>query len=609
MNIVNSSSITRIKLFLILAVIPLFNSWSQSDTRLRGIEKQLNKILKTTKAPGFAVAVVQGKRTLYAKGFGYQDVENKIPMDANTLLAIGSCSKAFTSSILGQLRDEGELSFDDSPIDYIPELRFYNNELNNNVNIRDLMSHQTGIPRHDFSWYLFPTFNRDSLIGRIKHHEPFTGLRQKWYYNNFMFLTQGVIAERITGKSWEDNIKERFFEPLGMKRSNVSIKELENSSNAALGYELYKDSVLRKMDYYKIAAMAPAGSINSSVNEMAKWLKVWINKGKYNNEQLLPETYVNEAQSSQAVMGSGLPEEGHPDQYLANYGYGWMISSYKGHYRVEHGGNIDGFAASTAFFPTDSLGIVVLANQNGSAVPYMVRNTIADKMLKVKSTDWVDDFLVRKEKMKEAKESQEKSDSTTTQKTNPSHPIASYTGRYNHPGYGTFSIDIQADSLIASFKLKKYYLKHRHYDVFEPIEITERGIDTTETSPIKFNFRTNESGDISGLESKIEFALDHPLEFKRQPKLIDISAVDINMYVGEYDIGGFGIKIYTKQDGQLYMFVTGQPEYTLLPLEEHLFIIKDLEGFKVKFKSPKNGVMMEAISMQPNGNFTAKRKE
>ena len=161
MNIVKSSSITRIKLFLILAVIPLFNSWSQSDTRLRGIEKQLNKILETTKAPGFAVAVVQGKRTLYAKGFGYQDVENKIPMDANTLLAIGSCSKAFTSSILGQLRDEGELSFDDSPIDYIPELRFYNNELNNNVNIRDLMSHQTGIPRHDFSWYLFPTFNRD----------------------------------------------------------------------------------------------------------------------------------------------------------------------------------------------------------------------------------------------------------------------------------------------------------------------------------------------------------------------------------------------------------------------------------------------------------------
>ncbi len=609
MSINNFQATKRMKVLLLLVAIPLFNCWSQSDNRLRGIEKELNQILEATKAPGFAVAVVEGKRTLYAKGFGYQDVENKIPMDANTLLAIGSCSKAFTSAVLGQLRDEGELSFDDSPIEYIPELRFYNDELNNHVNIRDLMSHQTGIPRHDFSWYLFPTFNRDSLIGRIKHHEPFTGLRQKWYYNNFMFLTQGVIAERITGKSWEENIKERFFEPLGMKRSNVSIKELENSSNAALGYELYKDSVLRKMDYYKIAAMAPAGSINSSVNEMAKWLKVWINKGKYNDEQILPESYVSEAQSSQSVIGAGLPEEGRPDMYLANYGYGWMISSYKGHYRVEHGGNIDGFAASTAFFPTDSLGIVVLANQNGSAVPYMVRNTIADKMLKEKATDWVDYFLEQKKKFKESQESQEESDSTMTKKSTPSHPIADYTGNYGHPGYGTFSIEAKTDSLIAMFKLKKYYLKHVHFDVFEPFEITERGIDTTETSPIKFNFRTNESGEIAGLESKIEPALDHPLEFKRQPKLMDITSVDLSMYVGEYDISGFGIKIYTKEDGQLYMFVTGQPEYTLLPLEEHLFMIKNLDGFKVKFKSPKNGVMTEAISMQPNGNFTAKRKE
>ncbi|MEM8927602.1 MAG: serine hydrolase [Bacteroidota bacterium] len=591
-----------------LVFLLVFNGWAQTDKRLKSIEKELIKILETTKAPGFAVAVVEGKRTLYAKGFGYRDIENNIPMDANTLLAIGSCSKAFTSAILGQLRDEGELSFEDSPIDYIPELRFYNNELNNNVTIRDLMSHQTGIPRHDFSWYLFPTFDRDSLIARIQYQEPFTGLRQKWYYNNFMFLTQGVIAERITGKSWEENIKERFFQPLGMERSNVSIKELENSSNAALAYELYKDSVLRKMDYYKIAAMAPAGSINSSVNEMAKWLKVWINKGKYNEEQLLPESYVTEAQSSQAVMSGALPEKNYPDIYLANYGYGWMVSSYKGHYRVEHGGNIDGFSASTAFFPTDSLGIVVLANHNGSAVPYMVRNTLADRLLKTKSTDWVDYFLEQKKKFREAQEENTSPDSTMTKKTSPSQEITAYTGKYSHPGYGTFSIDSKSDSLFAHFKLKKYYLKHVHYDVFEPFEVKKEGIDTTETSPIKFNFRTNDSGEIASLHSKIEPALDHPLEFKRQPKLMAIPKEDLKMYEGEYDISGMGIRVYSKEDGQLYMFVIGQPEYTLLPLEEHLFMIKDLDGFKVKFKSPKNGLMTEAISMQPNGNFTAKRK-
>ncbi len=583
--------------------------WGQQDKRLKGIEEELNKILKTTKAPGFAVAIVEGNRTIYAKGFGYRDVENKIPMDANTLLAIGSCSKAFTSGILGQLRDDGELDFSDSPIDYIPELRFFNDELNNNVNIRDLMSHQTGLPRHDYSWYLFPTFDRDSLVARIQYQEPFTGLRQKWYYNNFMFLTQGVIAERLTGKSWEENIKERFFAPLGMDRSNVSIKELENSTNAALGYELYKDSVLRKMPYYKIAAMAPAGSINSSVNEMAKWLKVWINNGKYNDTEVFSESYIKEAQSSQAVITSALPEKDNPDMFLANYGYGWMISSYKGHYRVEHGGNIDGFSASTSFFPTDSLGIVVLANQNGSAVPYMVRNTMADRLLKTKATDWVDFFLDQKKKQMEAESAQEEEEEASSTKGAPSHELSAYTGNYSHPGYGGFEIDKKADSLFAYFKLKTFYLKHVHYDVFEPFEVTSFGIDTTDTGPIKMNFKTNDAGEIASLHAKMEPALEDAIEFKRQPKLMAIAMEDLGIYEGEYDISGLALKVYTKEDGQLHMFVPGQPEYTLLPLEEHLFMIKELEGFKVKFKSLKEGKMMEAISMQPNGNFTAKRKK
>ena len=316
---------------VLLAFFTISCAFGQVDKRLKGIEKEFNKILKATKAPGFAVAIVEGDKVIYSKGFGYRDYENEIPMDANTLLAIGSSSKAFTCSILGQLRQEEKISFNDSPIKYIPELRFYNEDLNSRIIIQDLMSHQTGIPRHDFSWYLFPTYSKDSLIQRIQYHEPFTGLRQQWHYNNFMFLTLGVIAERITGKSWEDNIRERFFQPLGMKRSNVSIEELEKSSNAAVGYELKKDSIISKMDYYRIAGMSPAGSINSSVNEMSNWLITWINKGKFKGEQILPEYYVTEAMSSQAVINASLPRKDFPDLHLANYGYGWVISSYRGH--------------------------------------------------------------------------------------------------------------------------------------------------------------------------------------------------------------------------------------------------------------------------------------
>ena len=166
-----------------------------------------------------------------------------------------------------------------------------------------------------------------------------------------------------------------------MNSSNFSVHDLAKMSDASLGYVAFKDSIIKKTDYYDINAMGPAGSINSNVNEMANWVITWINGGKFNGKEILPSNYVNQAMSSQMVVGAALPDKEVPDAFLSNYGFGWFLSSYRGHYRVEHGGNIDGFSASTSFFPSDSIGIIVLTNQNGSAVPGIVRNTIADRYL------------------------------------------------------------------------------------------------------------------------------------------------------------------------------------------------------------------------------------
>ena len=581
---------------------------AQNDQRLKGLDKELNTILEVTKAAGFGVAVVEGDKIVYAKGFGYRDYENKIPADANTLFAIGSSSKAFTSAILGQLRNEDELSFDDSPIKYIPELKFYNDEMNNNIDISDLMSHRTGLPRHDYSWYLFPSYDKDSLIQRVLHHEPFTGVRQQWYYNNFMFLAQGVIAERITNKSWEDNIKERFFKPLNMSRSNVSIDELEKSSNAAFGYNLKNDSIINKMDYYHIAGMSPAGSINSSVNEMSNWLITWINKGKFKDQEVLPAAYVNEAMSSQMVISAALPDEEFPEMHLANYGYGWMISSYRGHYRVEHGGNIDGFSASVAFYPSDSLGIVVLANQNGSAVPGIVRNTLADRMLKTERTDWGNRFKENQEKAKkEQNEAREEMTSGKIENTRPSHVLQDYSGKYSHSGYGEFDISIENDSLFANFPLKKFYLRHYHYDIYEPFEVTKTGIDTTDTGALRLNFVTSDAGDISHLKFKVEATLD-PLEFKHTPNIIEVDKETLETYIGEYELAGTVISVYIKNENTLFLSVPGQPEYELLATGKHKFSFKIIDGFKVEFVESDDKSVNEIIMIQPHGTFKAARK-
>jgi CubicO group peptidase (beta-lactamase class C family) len=606
-SIVKFKTNTMKKLALFIVSLLITISTNAQDKRLKGIDKELNKILEVTNAAGFAVAVVEGDKIVYAKGFGYRDYENKTPVDANTLFAIGSSTKAFTSSILGLLRADEKLSFDDSPRQYIPELEFYNNDMNNTIIIKDLMRHSTGMPRHDGSWYYFPSHNKDSLLMRMKHQEPFTGIRQQWYYNNFGFLAQGVIAEHITGKSWEDNLKDSFFTPLEMTRTNATIAEMKSSSNAAFGYEL-KDDIIKKMDYYDIAGMSPAGSINSSVNDMSKWLITWINDGKYKGEEIIPESYIDEAISSQMVVGANRPDDKFPDIHFSNYGYGWFLQSYKGHYRVEHGGNIDGFSANVAFFPSDNIGIVVLANQNGSPVPSLVRNTIADRMIGEEQSDWVGRYEENLEKGKKAqKEIEKDSETSNVKNTKPSHINIDYSGSYTNEGYGKFDIYVENDSLFSKLNGDKIYFHHYHYDVFELIDVVDNKVDTTQFGKsVKMSFVTNDTGDISEGKIKIEPTID-AITFKRAPNTIDVDTKTLEMYTGSYDISGTEIKVYIKKD-ILYLFVKGQPEYEQIPTSKHKFSFKTLEGFKVEFLESENGTIDAIKMIQPNGTFVAKRK-
>lgn len=581
-------------------------SAQKTDKRLKGIEKEFEKVLETFHAPGFAVAVVEKNMVVYSGGFGYRDYEKKMPVDENTLFAIGSCTKAFTTSLIGMLENEDKLSLDDSPLAYIPGFRFSTDEMNNSITIRDLMSHRTGLPRHDFSWYFFPGESKETLLNRVIYQKPFADPRYQWYYNNFMFLAQGVIIEEITGKSWEDNVREKIFKPLGMTRSNLSIDELEKGENAAFGYQLKDSTSIEKMDYYRIAKMSPAGSINSSVKEMSSWLITWINGGKFNGKQIIPENFVPQAISSQMVVAAALPDKKRPDLHLQNYGYGWFISSYKGHYRVEHGGNIDGFSASTCFFPSDSIGIVVLANQNGSVVPGVVRNIVSDKMLGVREDNWK---AIQKKQIDDAKkaqkESQDDPDAFRKRGTKPSHDLKDYTGTYENKGYGTFNLVLSNDSLYALLSLNKYWLRHFHYDVFKPFEVTGNDIDTTGQMQL-FNFTTGTDGDISGLNIKMEPTLD-PLFFKRTPEIVDLDKETLASYTGEYDLAGTAIKVYLKGEDNLYVLVPGQPEYELISVGDDKFNIKVLDNYSVQFV--KEGEEITGLKfIQPNGIFTAKKK-
>ncbi len=592
----------------ILCVLALqSNAQQTTDPRFAGLDTAFARVLKTWHAAGFAVAVIEKNKVVYAQGFGYRDVRNKLPVTPNTLFAIGSCSKAFTATLIGKLQQDGKLDIDKPVTNYLPELRFYNDAMNNTITLRDMMSHRTGLPRHDLSWYLFNNPSTDSLVMRIQYMEPTYGVRQKWQYNNFMFASQGALVEHLSGKSWGDNVKEKFFMPLGMTRSNVSIPELEKSEDIAVGYGLKKDTIIKKLDYYHIDGMAPAGAINSNVNDMAKWVTAWINNGKFNGKEIIPESFRNEAISSQSIIDGALPGKEAPDIYFANYGFGWMLGSYKGHYRVEHGGNINGFSASTCFFPSDSVGIVVLSNQDGSAVPSIVRNLISDRILGLKYHDWNSDLKHEADKSKQEAEKIKK-EKVAPVKHPATHSLDDFAGNYKNPGYGTMKMFVKNDSLFVKTVTHNIWLRHANYDIFEVFDVDPKeGIDTTDFGGLDLQFRMNVSGDIDAVEGKLEGSLK-PIIFTKELAAKALTAAELQKYAGDYALGGVTVKVYIKDNKTLFVSVPGQPDYEMVPLGNDKFAVKVLSGYYLQFGPPGAAKITEATFIQPNGSVKATKK-
>jgi CubicO group peptidase (beta-lactamase class C family) len=574
-----------------------------TDPRLKGLDTLVAKVLKDWHGAGVSIAVVEKGKVIYTGGFGYRDISKKLPVTENTQFGIGSCTKAFTASIIGMLVKDGLVDIDKPVRNYLPELKFHNEYTNDHATLRDMMCHRTGLPRHDLSWYA-SWATRSELLERIQYMEPTAELREKWQYNNFMFMAQGVVIEKITGKSWEENMKEKILQPLSMDNTNLSTTDMEKSADHSLAF-VSTDSSVKDISYRNIDAMGPAGSINSCAKDMAKWLITWINNGKYNGKEIIPSTHRNDAITIQMAIGGGAPGADNPDLHVAGYGFGWMISSYRGHYRVEHGGGIDGFITTTGFFPSDSIGIFVVSNQGG--ITASIRNFIADRMLKLPYRNWSKQQLDAVSKEKEAAKAVQKNDSAGhVFNTHPSHELKNYTGKYSSPGYGSIEIMLKDGGLVSKFNMIDIRLDHFHYDQFNAV-ILDPSLEGAD--PIRFSFHTDEKGDISKLTVPLEAGVKD-IEFIKETISIDIKKSDLEKYVGDYELApGTVAKFYIKGEKTLYAFIEGQPEYELVPVAKNKFDLKILKGYSVQFAENEKGEIISASFVQPNGTFKAPKKK
>jgi hypothetical protein len=354
--------------------------------------------------------------------------------------------------------------------------------------------------------------------------------------------------------------------------------------------------------------MGPAGAVYSSVLDMSNWLQAWIYGGKFNGLQVVPAVHFKEATSGQSINGFGMPDSLHPDVIGSVYGFGWSLASYKGHYRVEHGGAIDGFHASVCFFPSDSIGIIVLSNQDARHIPPIVRNMLADRMLGVERSNWNKDWI---DMAKKAKATQNATQMNPTRhRAAASHNLSAYEGLYTHPGYGTYDVFKTGDSLMLRTSRQKLWLRHWHYDVFVPYEVEENNkIDTSQSSSIRLRFNTDVNGEISSMNAYGFEAPSIELVFKKMPRPTPLDKSALNQYIGEYEMPGMVVKVYIKNENTLVMEVPGQPPYEQVAAGNHRFVFKTLEGYSLLFEMAE-GEKAKAVSfIQPNGTFKATRKK
>ncbi len=570
---------------------------AKTKKALEGFDDVITKGLAAIKVPGMAIAVVKDNEIVYAKGFGMRDVEKNLPMTPDTLLAIGSSSKAFTTFALGTLVDAGKVEWDKPVRNYIPWFKLYDAQAGDRLTPRDLVTHRSGLPRHDLVWYNNTTATREQLVRSLAYLPPSADLRERWQYNNLMFLTAGYLVETLTGKPWEASVRSLVFGPLEMTRSNFSVLDSQKDADFAQPYA-ERDGKIVKIPFRDISVIGPAGAINSSVNEMAHWVTVHINSGKYKGKQVVNPDTVADMHAAQMVTGA---TSTRPDISPADYGLGWFVDTYRGHGRVEHGGNIDGFSALVSLFPQDGLGFVVLTNKNGTPFPDLVVQTAVDRIFGLEAVDWIGDAAKRIAQGQEAaKKAMEKKATRRRPGTTPAHKLDEYAGDYTHPGYGVLKVEIKGTQLQFTYNGITTPLEHWHYDTFNGMK---SGDPTFEN--MKISFRTDLNGNVAAVVAPFEPTLD-PIVFARKPeaKLSDPAYLD--KVSGKYDLNGQPVTVERKGD-RLTITIAGQPPYDLVPELGGEYALKQAKSVTMKFVEDAKGQVTAIEVYQSGGVFEAKR--
>ncbi|MGN0131425.1 MAG: serine hydrolase [Lachnospiraceae bacterium] len=454
--------------------------------------------------PGFSIAVCYQGEIAFEKGYGYRNLTTKKPMTPETLGGIASCSKSFTSAVLASLVDEGTLDFDRPVIEYIPDFALMDEVATSQVTVRDMLYHRTGLAGHDAMWP-DPSIDRDEFMHRLRYLETNKPFRSATQYSNVIYALLGHIAEKISGKTWEELVQTRIFDPLGMKRSCLTVGDMRKDGNFATGYiERIRGKDVIEMPGWEMDVGAPAAGVNSCVDEMMKWLQLHLDKGVYQGKRLFSEKVMEEMHQGVADMDI-CPWNFEETPQYGFYGMGWKTFFYRGLPVVFHSGEIEGYCSIEIMIPEKNLGMMLLVNKHRPSTPFLYEMvyTVIDTALGYPHIDWAerihpyDDYFNRPVHNWEVNLMPEEAVKGTAL----SHSHDEYAGIFHNEAYGKMEVIKETDQFYLLYKQWKLPMEHFHYDTFKISGLKEDTLFIT--MPLTYHYHEL-SGEIDGFYLKIE---------------------------------------------------------------------------------------------------------
>jgi CubicO group peptidase (beta-lactamase class C family) len=431
--------------------------------------------------PGIAVAIVKDGKVVLARGYGVRRIGQPAPVTARSLFRIASNTKAFTAAALAILVDEGKIHWDDRVIDHLPAFQMYDPYVTREIAVRDLLVHRSGLGLGAGDLMFFPStdLSRDEIVHRLRFFKPATSFRSRYAYDNLLYLVAGQLIPAVTGQSWDDFVTRRIFAPLGMSSSGVSTRTLETASDVAIPHSRVEGKLVA-LDRENVDNNAPAGSIVSCVEDMARWLILQLNHGTSwgpsGRVALFSEAQSREMWSPQTVLPMAALPSGSPAALAAiqpnfdTYGLGWHVRDLYGKKMVTHNGGLSGYVSRVTLIPELQLGIVVLTNQEATGAFEAVTYTILDHYFGRAETDWVAVFRdLEKKEQAEAAGTAGTAAAGRNPDSRPSLPLAAYAGRYRDAWYGDILIEERAGKLVIRFSHTPALagtLEHWQYDTF-----------------------------------------------------------------------------------------------------------------------------------------------